>query len=206
MRFDLSQYATVEERLTQFWSEHPEGAVITEIAHRENDVIIFKAYIYFERGGELVATGYAEEVRDASPVNKTSYVENAETSAIGRGLANCNYAMKKRPSREEMQKAQRRSESSNPAVINNMSVTRIDTPSGVLSVSSMASDLISDVQRKTLAKLVTELGLNKKFKPYASKIVGHDINDVGEITKAEATTLIAEMIREKAAREDGETK
>lgn len=181
MRFDLSQYALVEERLAKFWSEHPNGAVITEIAHREGDAIIVKAYIYFERGGDLVATGLAEEVRDASPVNKTSFVENAETSAIGRGLANCGYQVKKRPSQEEMRKAQRRAEQE-PSIVE-------------------STDSLDAAQRKTLAKLTTDLGLNKKFRPYASNVLGREIGDVAEITKKEATTLIAHMIREKAAKE-----
>jgi hypothetical protein len=184
MKFDLSQYATVEERLTQFWSDHPNGAVITEIAHREENIIVFKAYIYFERAGDLVATGFAEEVRDASPVNRTSFVENAETSAIGRGLANANYAMKKRPSREEMQKAQRVTTTTTNVVVNN------------------SSDLMSDAQRGTLGKLVIDLKLNKKFVPYATKKLGRDIASVDEITKAEATLLIAAMIREKTESEE----
>jgi hypothetical protein len=186
MKFDLSQYATVEERLTQFWSDHPDGAVITEIAHREENIIVFKAYIYFERGGDLVSTGFAEEVRDASPVNRTSFVENAETSSIGRGLANANYAMKKRPSREEMQKAQRITTSTTNVVVNN------------------SSDLMSDAQRGTLGKLVVDLKLNKKFVPYAKEKLGRDITSVDEITKAEATLLIAAMIREKTESEESE--
>ena len=107
-RFNLEEYATVEERLAKFWEDHPNGAVITDIVKHEGDVCIFKALIFFERGAELVATGFAEEIRDASPVNKTSFVENAETSSIGRALAACGYQMKKRPSREEMQKVERR--------------------------------------------------------------------------------------------------
>ena len=187
MKFDLSQYATVEERLTQFWSDHPDGAVITEIAHREENIIVFKAYIYFERGGDLVSTGFAEEVRDASPVNRTSFVENAETSAIGRGLANANYAMKKRPSREEMQKAQRgaTTTSTNVAVNNPL-------------------DLMSDAQRGTLGKLVVDLKLNKKFIPYANEKLDRHISSVDEITKAEATLLIAAMIRQKTENEESE--
>lgn len=109
-RFNLEEYATVEERLEKFWADHPNGAVITDIVKHEGDVCIFKALVFFERGAELVATGFAEEIRDASPVNKTSFVENAETSAIGRALAACGYQMKKRPSREEMQKVERRNQ------------------------------------------------------------------------------------------------
>lgn len=186
MKFDLSQYATVDERLAQFWSDHPDGAVITEIAHREENMIVFKAYIYFERGGDLVATGFAEETRDSSPVNKTSMTENAETSSIGRGLANCGYQMKKRPSREEMQKAQRTPTTSTNAVV--------DSESG----------LMSDAQRGTLAKLVVDLKLNKKFLPYAIKKLGRTIGAVEEITKTEATMLIAQMIRERTENEESE--
>ncbi len=187
MRFDLSQYATVEERLVKFWEDHPNGAIITEIAHREGDTIIIKAYIYFERGGDLVATGYAEEVRDASPVNKTSFVENAETSAIGRGLANCNYAMKKRPSREEMEKAQRRSA---PTVAKVVATTTTDPDAPIVA-------LISDAQRKTLGDLVRQLNMSKGFIAWASKQIGRDIKKVDDLTRIEATSLIGTLIREK---------
>jgi len=189
MRFDLSQYATVEERLVKFWQDHPDGAIITEIAHREGDTIIFKAYIYFERGGELVATGYAEEVKDASPVNKTSYVENAETSAIGRGLANANYAMKKRPSREEMQKAERRA---NTTTVTNIVATTTADPEA----STVA--LISPQQRETMGKLAKETGRNKGFMKWASQELGREITKVDEMTRIEATSLIGLLIRMKA--------
>jgi len=188
MRFDLSQYATVEERLVKFWQDHPDGAIITEIAHREGDTIIFKAYIYFERGGELVATGYAEEVKDASPVNKTSYVENAETSAIGRRLANANYAMKKRPSREEMQKAERRA---NTTTVTNIVATTTADPEA----STVA--LISPQQRETMGKLAKETGRNKGFMQWASQELGRDIAKVDELTRIEATSLIGLLIRMK---------
>jgi hypothetical protein len=80
------------------------------------NICVIKAELWIElrEGGEdyrsLRATGYAEEVRGEGNVNRTSHVENCETSAIGRALANLGYAgsdMTKRPSREEMQKVQR---------------------------------------------------------------------------------------------------
>ena len=190
MRFDLSQYATVEERLVKFWQDHPDGAIITEIAYREGDTIIFKAYIYFERGGELVATGYAEEVKDASPVNKTSYVENAETSAIGRGLANANYAMKKRPSREEMQKAERRANTTTTNVTNIVATTTTDPDAPIVM-------LITPQQRETMGKLAKETGRNKGFMQWASQELGREIAKVDELTRIEATSLIGLLIRMK---------
>jgi hypothetical protein len=68
-----------------------------------------KAEIYFNsEDARPTAIGHAEEIVGASPVNRTSALENGETSAIGRALANCNFAsLGKRPSREEMEKVQR---------------------------------------------------------------------------------------------------
>jgi hypothetical protein len=79
------------------------------------DICVIRAELWL--GENLIATGYAEEVRGAGNVNRTSHVENCETSAIGRALANCGMAgsdMTKRPSREEMAKVQRTS--NGPAV------------------------------------------------------------------------------------------
>jgi hypothetical protein len=71
------------------------------------DVCVIRAELWLE--DLCVATGYAEEVRGAGNVNRTSHVENCETSAVGRALANAGMAgtdVNKRPSREEMSKVQ----------------------------------------------------------------------------------------------------
>jgi len=109
-QFNLDQYETVEDRLAKFWEDNPKGRVLTDIHYYDENRIVVRAEIYFSREDERpVATGYAEEVRGASPVNRTSHCENAETSAIGRGLANCGYQAKSapRPSRQEMEKVER---------------------------------------------------------------------------------------------------
>lgn len=113
MRFNLDNYETVEQRLAKFWEEFPNGQVFTSIHHYDENRVVFKAEVYRDISDPRpVATGFAEEVRDASPVNRTSHVENAETSAIGRCLANWKYASKSqpRPSRQEMEKVQRMTE------------------------------------------------------------------------------------------------
>jgi hypothetical protein len=117
MRFNLDNYETVEARLAKFWEENPNGQVFTTIHHYDENRVVFKAEIYKDiNDPRPVATGFAEEVRDASPVNRTSHVENAETSAIGRALANWRYASKTqpRPSRQEMEKVQRMNETPRP--------------------------------------------------------------------------------------------
>ena len=110
MGFNLDSYETVEERLVKFWEAHPEGRILTSMVHYDDNKVVIKAEIYFNREDDRpVATGYAEEVRGSSPVNKTAHVENADTSAIGRGLANCGFQSKSapRPSRQEMDKVSR---------------------------------------------------------------------------------------------------
>ena len=85
--FDLSLYETVAQRLVRWWTEYPDGRIITSIHHYDGSTIIMRAECY-NNDDRLIATGYAEEVFGNSPVNKTSFLENCETSAIGRAISN----------------------------------------------------------------------------------------------------------------------
>jgi hypothetical protein len=104
--FKLEDYETVEERLAKFWKEHEDGRIFTEVIEHTLQRFIVKASIYrTEVDAHPWTTGFAEETVSTRGVNSTSALENCETSAIGRALANANYAAKgKRPSREEMAK------------------------------------------------------------------------------------------------------
>jgi hypothetical protein len=106
MAFDLSQYETVESRLEKFWKEFPDGRVSTELEVCEAHRYVVKAYLYRTYLDQVAySTGFAEEKDSDRGVNATSALENCETSAIGRALANAGFATKgRRPSREEMQK------------------------------------------------------------------------------------------------------
>lgn len=111
--FDLSQYQTVAERIDLFWKKYPNGRIHTDIFHLTELGGIFKAEIYTDREDTRpAAVDFAEEVKGSSPVNRTSWVENGTTSAIGRALADLGFSPKadkggKRASREEMAKVQR---------------------------------------------------------------------------------------------------
>lgn len=106
-RFDPADYVQVNERLELFRKEHPDWGLVSTLVHYDNERVVVRAVVTNEEGRE-VASGLAEEVRDSSPVNKTSAVENGETSAWGRALANLGYEVKRSiASREEMEKAQR---------------------------------------------------------------------------------------------------
>jgi hypothetical protein len=109
MAFDLSQYETVESRLEKFWKEFPDGRVSTELEVCEAHRYVVKAYLYRTYLDQVAySTGFAEEKDTDRGVNATSALENCETSAIGRALANAGFAAKgKRPSREEMAKVEK---------------------------------------------------------------------------------------------------
>jgi len=104
--FNLADYETVEVRLEKFIKDYPDFRIATELEVVERDRYIVKAYLFKTSSDSLSwATGYAEEKITDRGVNSTSALENCETSAIGRALANAGYAAKgKRPSREEMNK------------------------------------------------------------------------------------------------------
>ena len=78
-------YAMVVERVKEFNSRYPDGQILTEIVSNIADVVIFKAHAVVN--GVILGTGHAQEREGSSNINKTSHIECAETSAIGRCLA-----------------------------------------------------------------------------------------------------------------------
>ena len=103
--FNLEDYETVEERLVKFWADNKDGRVITTLLDFSGTRFIVRAEVYRGLDTPVWATGLAEETVQGRGVNATSALENCETSAIGRALANAGYATKgKRASREEMSK------------------------------------------------------------------------------------------------------
>ena len=122
-RFNLDDYIDVAERIEQFYAEHPNGRITTDLLNVEGwngkqTQFIVKALLIVpnEHGvAEVLATGLAEESFAASAKdgpNFTSALENAETSAIGRACANLGMARsregkRQRPSRQEMEKVER---------------------------------------------------------------------------------------------------
>jgi hypothetical protein len=116
MGFNLADYEPVEDRLARFWEENPKGRVFTDLINQSETQYIIKAYLFKVADDAAPwATGYAEETVSTRGVNQTSALENCETSAIGRALANAGYAPKgKRPSREEMSKVVRKTPELSP--------------------------------------------------------------------------------------------
>ncbi len=171
----IEDYEPVASRLARFWEKHPEGRVITKLVTIEGDRVVVQADIYVDREDDRpIATDFAEEIRGSNNVNKTSHVENACTSAIGRALADCDFASStdwtKRPSREEMQKVSRMSGD-----------TRITEP----------SDLASEKQQNMIRAVCKSMG---KVPP--ANLQG--------MTKREASAYIDTLKSAPAAQEEPE--
>lgn len=114
MSFNLQDYETVEERIRRFYKEYPEGRITTEwIDFAQEDGkpwrYMFKASIFLTPSEQELripkATGYASEMETGKQAQWAA--ELAETSSIGRALANMNLSGNKRATREEMEKVAR---------------------------------------------------------------------------------------------------
>lgn len=104
--FNLADYETVETRLEKFWAKFPNGRTETKLIKYDGGQYIVWSAIYRDIADSVpFATGLAEETVQGRGVNSTSALENAETSSLGRSLANGGFAAKgKRASAEEMTK------------------------------------------------------------------------------------------------------
>ncbi len=122
MSFNLDNYQSVDERITLFWAKYPNGRLSVEIVElTRNEMgqavqVVMKASAWRDIKDEHPsAVDFAEETLGSNPVNRTSFIENCSTSVLGRVLATLNFSPKKqngeaanlRPSRNEMEKAQR---------------------------------------------------------------------------------------------------
>ena len=85
-------YAEVNQRIKAFRLVYPQGMIRTQMLSNENGVCIFKAEVFTDKF-QLLGTGTAYEKEDSSFINKTSYIENCETSAVGRALGMCGFGI-----------------------------------------------------------------------------------------------------------------
>lgn len=113
MKFNLNDYVMVEDRIREFYDKYPNGRIETRVVQATENlesVIVFAAIYKDESTTVPLATGLAQEQKAVGGfANEVSWVENAETSAIGRSLANAGFQKKgePRPTKEEMTKKER---------------------------------------------------------------------------------------------------
>jgi len=155
-KFNLENYETVEDRLKFFWKDNPNGRIFTEVVHETDDgsCVTIRAFVYKDESDiNPVATGIAQETKGQGGfANTDAWVENCETSAIGRALANWKYqgSNKARPSREEMSKVGNQEDK--------VQVTKVRTPR------------TTKEQQQAMEKVVNEMVAEPKQKNVASQL------------------------------------
>lgn len=85
-------YAQVNERIKAFRMCHPHGCITTSIVSLEDGTVTMLATVS-DANGQVLGTGYAQEKENSSYINKTSFIENCETSAVGRALGMCGFGI-----------------------------------------------------------------------------------------------------------------
>lgn len=173
-QFNINEYETVQERLPKFFIRYPEGRVITELKSPVDslDTVVFQASLY--NGEILLSTGWAFEKAGSGYVNKTSHLENCETSAIGRALANITIHGDKRPSREEMQKVERM----------NKQETEIDL---------LSLDQVTEIQDKIERRQGIDV---LKMLEWCSKAWGYSVKEIADIRQKNYKAIMT-MINKK---------
>lgn len=155
-KFNLENYETVEDRLKFFWKDNPNGRIFTEVVHETDDgsCVTIRAFVYKDESDiNPVSTGIAQETKGQGGfANTDAWVENCETSAIGRALANWKYqgSNKARPSREEMSKVGNQEDK--------VQVTKVRTPK------------TTKEQQQAMEKVVNEMVAEPKQKNVASQL------------------------------------
>lgn len=159
------QYAEVNQRIKAFRMLYPQGAITTEMLSNENGVCVFRAVVTTENG-LVLGTGTAYEKEDSTFINKTSYIENCETSAVGRALGMAGFGID----------------------------TSIATAEEVATaiINQDGNTLINDTKAKILYKaLVNKLGDNQSVIKYLTE--KYKVDNTSQITNMQYAEICREM-------------
>jgi len=158
--FNLGDYITVNERIIEFYKRYPDGVLRAEILEMDETHVIMRAFAYRTPEDQLPSIGHAHETNVGNNViNKTSMLENAETSAWGRALAALGLEVSKAiASREEVENAKRREAE--------MSGSPVDTAPADMTLFNSIAELHKDLKcttNKDKKAMLKEAGLGESF-------------------------------------------
>ena len=149
-------YAEVNQRIKAFRMIYPTGMIQTKMISNENGICIFEAMITDENG-KLLATGTAYEKENSTFINKTSYIENCETSAVGRALSMAGFSI-------------------GTTIMSYQEIANATLQQELL-------EPISEIELKTLQGLIKQLEKDKKKISYEEILKQHNITDLKELNK-----------------------
>ncbi len=177
--FNLDNYETVESRLEKWHEKYPDNRIETELIEAtEKRFVVFAKIFKTEADPKPCATGLAFEVITEKGVNSTSALENCETSAIGRALANAGFAAKgKRASREEMAKVNNAEPNQYEKKLQERRYGAPGTKSAAIEDALRASfaveNKVDDPQQWTIADAVDAIGQTQPKEPPVCCSAGH---------------------------------
>jgi hypothetical protein len=193
-KFNLDEYELVEDRLKKFWKDYPNGRVNTEVVSSSADgtMVIVKAEMFMDfKDDKPVSTGLAQETKGVGGfANKEAWLENCESSAIGRALANWKYqgSKKPRPTQQEMKKVQpvekigRVKDLAIDKAAEEMSKEIVDNPSKRQQLEHTVSSIVPDetlrkkLMNETLATVQKEQGFPTKISEWTTEQMSTYIN------------------------------
>jgi hypothetical protein len=164
-QFNLEDYETVEERIRRFLTDWPDGRIVTyeltEKRDREKGYWVVRAQVFLDHDDQHAAcpkaTGMAFEIEGTAGANKTASLENAETSAIGRALANAGYSGNKRASREEMEKVARGPVPTTPEpIVPEDFLVRVDAAVSIEELQALWNEAIPAGFSNKVSKIITK--------------------------------------------------
>lgn len=163
------EYKTVAKRVDEFRKEYKlKMAIITSLVSIDQKTVVMKAAI-IDENQRTIATGYAEENRTASQINKTSALENCETSAIGRALANLGLGGGEYASADEVANAINQQNAAK-----NKAQTTKTYPKGNIDFQALRDEcaIIDDVESlKELYERVKKDGISPAQEKYVNEII-----------------------------------
>ena len=198
----IQDYITVAERIEKFYERYPEGRIITHIIEHdaERGFILLRAEIYRNADDALPAsTGHAYELKSEGYVQRTSYIEVGETSAVGRALAMAGFEVRRGiASREEMEKAAKMNRE--PTAVREQvkaPAPATTQPAGAATEKAAKPDqAATDEQKHEILGLLESLqpGDRRAQRRLLVEMTGKDSRD--DLTQQEASKLITNLSRE----------
>jgi hypothetical protein len=190
--FDRESYIGVQERITQFWTEYPDGRIWTDMKSLpdEWEQVVFFAAVYKHRDDpQPAATGWDAAAKGSGGANNTAWHANCETSAIGRALANMGYAKTsdERASREEMERVVHQPPRPNAPQMRDVAPRSHETPPPVSGDPTIASP-------KQVA-MIRGLARQKGIKPEALEARSSQLYSVPveRLSRRDASDLIKRL-------------
>lgn len=153
------EYAEVNQRIKAYRMVYPNGTIRTKLAKLENGICVFMAEVT-NNDGEVIATGTAYEKENSTFINKTSYIENCETSAVGRALGMAGFGIDTSvASAEEVANAIENQKEDKKVILATENQIK------------MIKDMMSDEQINEACKLVKKENLNEFTIQEASSLI-----------------------------------